>query len=222
MSEFKVYTSGLFDKGTGWAAMIDGGGDPVKLQGYKPEGSQGDADLTPVVEAVQYISQHSPEDANISIVTNSGYVARAWNDWVYQWQSNGWRTKKGDPVKHQNMWKSILEFAKKHTVVIGWEPNLDDNKILKEVKAAAIHALKEKKGQSSGVWEGSKFRAGAVKYLSRFLLEGIEELQEEHSYTKEEIKDAILACYREVVGTKKIAIVTGEEMEMFLSEERKN
>ena len=48
--------------------------------------------------------------ARITVRTDSQYISRAFNeDWLGNWQRNGWRTSKRKPVENQDLWQDLLE-----------------------------------------------------------------------------------------------------------------
>lgn len=57
---------------------------------------------------------HMKKPSRITVYTSSDYITGAFmQDWPENWEKNGFR-KKGKPIKHADLWKSIMEQIKKH------------------------------------------------------------------------------------------------------------
>lgn len=59
---------------------------------------------------------------HVKIYSDSQYIVNAFNQgWLTSWIANGWtRGKKKEPVKNEDLWKSILEHSKRHQVELIW------------------------------------------------------------------------------------------------------
>ena len=54
---------------------------------------------------------------SVRVNTQCGHVYNAVkNDWIRQWEKNGWINAKGDPVKNAELWKMLAAVMKKHLV----------------------------------------------------------------------------------------------------------
>jgi ribonuclease HI len=49
-----------------------------------------------------------PAPARVCIFIDSTYVKKNFGDWLERWQSNGWRTADGKPVKNRDLWKELF------------------------------------------------------------------------------------------------------------------
>lgn len=64
------------------------------------------AELLAIVSALRRLT---PAATEISIYTNSAYVANAVsNGWVDKWKQNGWKNEKGKAIGHQELWEEML------------------------------------------------------------------------------------------------------------------
>ena len=57
--------------------------------------------------------------SRIEIFTDSQYLVNGITKWVYAWRKRGWRTSKSNknkPVKHRDLWETLLELTKPHKV----------------------------------------------------------------------------------------------------------
>ncbi len=66
--------------------------------------------LTAIASAVARINQPS----TLFIYLNNEYMANALNNWLPVWKVNGWKTKKGRPVRNMNKWQQASELLSKH------------------------------------------------------------------------------------------------------------
>ncbi len=105
----------------GWGAIImwrvdDGefsagkaGWKVEEIGGSSPKTTNNRMEITAVLEAFVFLKQKNIKSA--VIYTDSSYVAKGMQSWVYSWQSNGWKTKSGDSVLNQDLWEKMLAFS---------------------------------------------------------------------------------------------------------------
>ncbi len=72
------------------------------------------AELLSVCKALERMTKPS----EITIYTDSLYVASGLNSWVEQWQQNNWNNSRGDPVAYREEWERLLELAKPHKITV--------------------------------------------------------------------------------------------------------
>jgi ribonuclease HI len=48
-----------------------------------------------------------PAPARVCIHIDSTYVKKNFEDWLERWQSNGWQTADGKPVKNRDLWEEM-------------------------------------------------------------------------------------------------------------------
>ena len=51
-----------------------------------------------------------------TVYSDSKYVINGITKWISGWKAGGWKTKKGDPVKHQDLWMRLYSAALVHKV----------------------------------------------------------------------------------------------------------
>lgn len=57
----------------------------------------------------------------VTVVSDSEYVVKGFNEWLAAWMNRGWRTASGSPVKNQAHWKRLIVAASRHgEVVFEW------------------------------------------------------------------------------------------------------
>ena len=54
---------------------------------------------------------------SVRVITQCGHVLNAIkNEWIKQWEVNGWRNAKGAQVKNAELWEQLSEKMRKHLV----------------------------------------------------------------------------------------------------------
>ena len=122
--EIKIYTDGssLGNPGPGgWGAIIlDGGKNIKELGGYHKDTTNNRMEITAVIEAVKYITNHHKKD-EVTIYADSSYVLLGITSWIFNWEKNGWRTANKKQVLNQDLWKELIELVRNHKIKINWE-----------------------------------------------------------------------------------------------------
>ena len=67
-------------------------------------------ELIAVVEALKEIIKKCNKYKAFEIFSDSAYVVNSFkNGWMYNWKSNGWKTKNGRDVKNVDLWKQSIK-----------------------------------------------------------------------------------------------------------------
>ena len=57
------------------------------------------------------------EPCRVNLYTDSQYVVNAFTEnWLDNWQSNGWKSSNNKPVKNVDLWQRLVELTTTHTV----------------------------------------------------------------------------------------------------------
>ena len=54
------------------------------------------------------------------VYTDSQYVMKGAEEWLFGWAKNGWRTADKKPVKNSDLWQELYIFQKKHSLHWHW------------------------------------------------------------------------------------------------------
>lgn len=122
MKQVNIYVQTSFRrprKGNGWIGYVletQGRNGPVTLTNFiqLEDATRHQAELLSVSKALERMVKPS----EIAIFTDSLYVASGLNSWVEQWQQNGWKNARGEPVAYQSEWQQLLELAKPHKITV--------------------------------------------------------------------------------------------------------
>ena len=122
----EIYTDGSSTKnrsGWGFVALVDG----EKVCEMGGVGVKGDTnqimELTAVIEACDWADNSEYiDDHDVTIYSDSAYIINCYTDnWYGNWENNGWKNSKGDPVANMLLWRVLIRFFKK--------PNYDFMKV---------------------------------------------------------------------------------------------
>jgi len=122
MKQVNIYVQTSFRrprKGSGWIGYVletQGRSGPITLTNFiqLEEATRHQAELLSVSKALERMVMPS----EITIFTDSLYVASGLNSWVEQWQQNNWQSARGVPVLYREEWERLLELIKPHIVTV--------------------------------------------------------------------------------------------------------
>lgn len=119
VKEVFVYTDGscIGNPGPGGYGAI------LKYKQHTKEISQGYShttnnrmELMAVIAALQCLV----EPCLTHITTDSQYVKKGIESWIYTWKKNGWQTKLKTPVKNADLWKTLDKLCSHHDIRWHW------------------------------------------------------------------------------------------------------
>lgn len=116
MDEIIVYTDGACSGNPGpggWAALLLLDTGREVLTGGSPRSTNNRMEMTAALEALRYFD----EPTRVLLHTDSAYLANAFNqDWISNWQKNGWKNSSKDPVANKDLWQALLKETDRHEV----------------------------------------------------------------------------------------------------------
>lgn len=123
MKNIQIFTDGACSGNPGpggWGAIIKINGNTVELSGFEADTTNNRMELTAVIEALESVSG-AYENSKITVTTDSKYVCDAINqNWLANWQKNGWRKSDKKPVLNQDLWQELLASLGNHDVKFVW------------------------------------------------------------------------------------------------------
>ena len=105
----------------GWGALlIDNNLNKVwELGGREDNTTNNRMEMMAACEALLSIEKIKIE-GSIEVHTDSAYLLNGITGWVFGWEKNGWKTKTGEPVLNQDLWKEIssvcVRLKQKHSI----------------------------------------------------------------------------------------------------------
>jgi len=114
MKEVTIYTDGACSGNPGpggWAAVLMYGEHVKEISGYMPETTNNRMEVFAVIQALGLLKQA----CKVTVYSDSAYLVNAsLQGWLDNWQRNGWKTAKKEPVENQDLWRSLLSLMKPH------------------------------------------------------------------------------------------------------------
>ncbi len=104
----------------GWCAILHFGPHEKILQGGASLTTNNRMELRAALVAFQALTR----PCVVQIHTDSEYLHRGVTEWLPGWQRNGWRTRSGQPVKNQDLWRALHAALQPHRrdVAMGTRP----------------------------------------------------------------------------------------------------
>ena len=87
--------------------------------------------LNTVITALSRMQK--PSDIHIHISNDSVYGTLS-NGWHLQWQKNGWRNKRDNPVAHAKEWERIISLLEKHAYFVSNDKHSYSNWMQEQIK----------------------------------------------------------------------------------------
>ena len=110
MTVIKLYTDGACSGNPGpggWGVVyIDSSGEKDKVLTYNGSESSTTNNRMELRAAIEGIKKTNVSDS-IILVTDSKYVKNGITEWIESWKSNNWKTASKEPVKNQDLWKTL-------------------------------------------------------------------------------------------------------------------
>ena len=100
----------------GYGAILRCGGREKEISGWAPDTTNNRMELTAVIEALRQLTR----PCLITVTTDSQYVVKGMTEWIAGWQRNGWRNSKKEQVLNRDLWESLLEASRQHSITWKW------------------------------------------------------------------------------------------------------
>ena len=117
---FQVYTDGGADPNpgpAGWGAVIldEAGRQSRELSGGAARSTNNRMELTAAIEALRAL----PEDAEVTVHTDSIYLKKGVTEWLPRWIARGWRRRTGE-LQNEDLWRELSELTAGRRVRWQW------------------------------------------------------------------------------------------------------
>ena len=100
----------------GYGAILRCGGSEKEISGAAPDTTNNRMEMTAVIEALRLLTR----PCHVCVTTDSQYVVKGMTEWIAGWQRKGWKNSKKEPVLNRDLWESLLEQSKNHTIEWKW------------------------------------------------------------------------------------------------------
>ena len=143
MREVVIYTDGACSGNPGpggWGAVLLAGEHRKELSGFDPHTTNNRMEIQAAISALRALKY----PCSVKLYSDSAYLVNAFRqNWLENWQRNGWVNSKKEPVENQDLWQALLEAARPHQVewlkVKGHADDVENNRC-DELARAAIAA----------------------------------------------------------------------------------
>ena len=146
MKKVTIYTDGACSGNPGpggWGAILMYGKSKKELSGGEMSTTNNRMELTSVIKALEALK----EPCDVSLYTDSQYVANAINlGWLESWQQKGWK-RKGGEVKNPDLWVKLVPLLDKHKVTFEWVKGHADNEYNNRCDELAVLESKKYKSE---------------------------------------------------------------------------
>ncbi|MFZ5818162.1 MAG: ribonuclease HI [Bacillota bacterium] len=146
MREVTIYTDGACSGNPGpggWGAILMHGEHRKELSGFEPSTTNNRMEIQAAIEALRALKY----PCRVKLYSDSAYLVNAFRqNWLGNWQRNGWINSKKEPVENQDLWRELLEVTRPHQVewikVKGHADNPYNNRCDELARAAIAAGLK--------------------------------------------------------------------------------
>ena len=144
MKKVMIYTDGACSGNPGpggWGAVLLYNENRKEISGGETPSTNNRMEIMAAIAALESLK----EACEVDLYSDSAYLVNAFKqEWLENWQRNGWKTSKKQPVENQDLWQRLLQQTKKHKVtwhkVKGHAENKENNRC-DELARAAIANL---------------------------------------------------------------------------------
>jgi ribonuclease HI len=100
----------------GWGAVVLEGKRRREMSGAYPWTNISEMELLAAVEALRSISTGS----RIELYSDSELLIHGMRGFVFRWQSQGWRNRRGAALQHRDLWLQLIHFNIERNIRWKW------------------------------------------------------------------------------------------------------
>ena len=98
----------------GWGAVLEYGQHQKELHGSAKNTTNNLMEMTALLEAFKAVRK---EGQTIEVFSDSSYLMDCFRKkWYVNWQKNGWKTAKKEPVEHKEIWEQLISYLDIHNI----------------------------------------------------------------------------------------------------------
>ena len=116
MDKVAIYTDGACSGNPGpggWASILMYKEHKKEISGSSKDSTNNIMEITAVIEGLKALKR----PCDVELYSDSSYVVNAFkNNWIENWETNGWRTANKQPVKNKELWEELYKLTKTHKV----------------------------------------------------------------------------------------------------------
>ena len=100
----------------GYGTLMQCGQSRLVIYGGGASESNNRMELSAVLSALRRLTR----PCDVTVVSDSEYVIRGLNGYIWNWASNNWMTTKRQPVANADLWQEMLGYCQYHYVKGHW------------------------------------------------------------------------------------------------------
>ncbi|HHW93054.1 MAG TPA: ribonuclease HI [Clostridiaceae bacterium] len=116
LTDVTIYTDGACSGNPGpggWAAIIIALGVEKEISGFERDTTNNRMELLAALKALQELNR----PCHVELYSDSAYLVSAFNEnWIVNWQKNGWKNAAKMPVANQDLWKALWQEYIRHEI----------------------------------------------------------------------------------------------------------
>ena len=118
--DYTIWTDGAFNKKhqiAGWGFyIINSNKQEKQFRGAIPNATSQMGELCAAIKALSYI----PTPSKIHLISDSQYLVKGLNEWLYNWKLNDWCNNTGHTIKNKDMWEALDKEQQRHKLTAEW------------------------------------------------------------------------------------------------------
>jgi ribonuclease HI len=137
-----IYTDGACDPNPGsggWAAILIFQKNKKEIKGSESSTTNNRMELMAAIKALKTLKVAH----QVKLFTDSQYLQLGIEEWMSNWIKRGWK-RKGGKLANIELWKSLYEISKKHSIEWHWLKGHAGNVFNERVNWLAQQAIVEK------------------------------------------------------------------------------
>lgn len=143
LAHVKIYTDGACSGNPGpggWAAILLFGDQRKEISGYEASTTNNRMELRAAIEGLKALNV----PCQVDLYSDSAYLVSAFTqNWLTNWQNNGWKNAAGQPVSNIDLWQELLALAEIHTITWHKVKGHADNEYNNHCDKLAVEAIQE-------------------------------------------------------------------------------
>ena len=149
MKTVELYTDGACSGNPGlggYCAILIYNGHEKVISGSQADTTNNRMEVLSVIRGLEALK----EPCFVNVYSDSQYVVEAFNaGWISSWQMNGWKNASNKPVKNVDLWQSLLELIKTHSVTFIKVKGHADNEYNNRCDKIAVEEYKKLQNQNT-------------------------------------------------------------------------
>ena len=104
---YRIFTDGsaIGNPGPGgWGAVVMQGNERWEMSGAFPWTTISEMELVAAVQALRPL----PDRARVELHSDSEYLIYGMRVFVFHWQRQGWRNRRGNQLQHRELWSELI------------------------------------------------------------------------------------------------------------------